>query len=261
MRIPSQSRLIEAEEEDYFNTDDDDTDFIPHLASPIFPRSPIPSPPLHMLKRRRRTGLNISTAFRPALTPPRTPPISSLVDYGDDDDDDLEALVPVDTDFLTSIPSRREQNIQDQPVAPSADLLSSPRLSSRQIPSSIPPRRPFLEDDEDDLLEALVRSKDSNSLLSIATPKTPDLGLVPMRPREKRRRDDDDDELLERLASKAKRPDLRAEKALPVSGGRGTRPGDDLPKKITLKFGLTSLGTSSSLPSPSEASAKDGDTG
>ena len=132
------------------------------------------------------------------------------------------------------------------------------------MPNSIPPRRPSLDDDEDNLLEALVRSKDSRSLLSIATPKTPDLGLGPRRPSEKRQREEDDDELLERLASKAKRPDLRAEKVLALSGGRGSKPGDDPPKKIKLKFGLTSLGAASASPpavTPSETGAKDGDTG
>jgi protein phosphatase-4 regulatory subunit 3 len=266
LRIPGQSRLMEAEEENYFNTDDDDTDIIPPIASPIFPRGQAPSPPLNSLKRKRRTGLNISTAFRPTLTPPRTPPIGSLVDYDDDDDDDdLGRLTSVDTDTLTSAPLRRDAALQNQPSTDSPDLLSSPRLSKRQIHNSIPPQRPSLDDDEDNLLEALVRSKSNSPLPSIATPKTPDLGLGPMRPSEKRQREDDDDELLERLASKAKRPDFRAAKVLAVSsGGRGSKPGDDPPKKIKLKFGLTSLGTASTSPfsaAPSEAGVKDGDTG
>ena len=99
---------------------------------------------------------------------------------------------------------------------------------------------------------------------SIATPKMPDLGLGSMRPTGKRRRDDDDEELLERLASKAKRADLGVEKVLIGTGGRaGSKPGDDPPKKIKLKFGLTSLGARPTSPSlaPTETGAKDGDTG
>lgn len=235
--------MIEAEEEDYFNADDDD-EISP--VTPLFPRGQAPSPPMNSLKRKRRTGLNISTGFRPTITPPRTPPIGSLVDYEDEEDD------------------QSGQVMLGANASASLDPLSSPRLSNRQITPPIPPRRPSPDEEEDDLLESLVRSKGSSPLPTIVTPTTPDISMGGMKPGEKRRREDDDDELLERLASKAKRPDLGT-KVFAASGRAGSKPGDDPPKKIKLKFGLTSLGaTPSSSPSsmtPSEVGVKDGDTG
>ncbi|KAF7970250.1 hypothetical protein HWV62_24502 [Athelia sp. TMB] len=250
LRAPNQSRLVEAEEEDYFNTDeDDDTDYIPAISASILPRGQSPTPTLNALKRKRRAGLNISSNFRPVLTP-RTTPIGSLVDYDDEDDDlaTMEAGVSA---------ARQKQG------PPSPNLLSSPRLANRQVPPSLPPQRPPPDDDdEDNMLESLVRSKgDRSPSPSTISKKSPSPGpeLSSMRPMVKRQRDeeDGDEELLERLASKAKRPDLGAEKVLPVTGMRvGTKVGDDPPKKIKLKFGLTSLGAA-----PSEPGAKDGDTG
>jgi len=246
--------MPEVEEEDYFNADDDD-DLIPSIAAPLISRGQAPSPPLNLLKRKRRTGLSISSGFRPTLTPPRTPPIGSLVDY-EDEDEDLGSLA-----FTGDMTPGHDLSLPKR--SPSPNVLSSPRLTNRQVSHSIPPpQRPSPDDDDDDnLLEALVRPKDRSPSPSIVTPKVPDLGLGPMRPTGKRRREDDDNELLERLASKAKRPDLGAEKVLIGTGGRaGSKPGDDPPKKIKLKFGLTSLGAAPTLPS-SEAGAKDGDTG
>lgn len=243
LRTPSQSRQVEAEEEDYFNTDeDDDGDFIPAISASLSSRGQSPTPTSNALKRKRRTGLNISSNFRPVLTP-RAPPIGSLVDYEDDDDD----LVTMDAGVSSA---RQKQG--------SPNLLSSPRLANRQVPPSLPPQRPPPDDDddEDNMLESLVRSAETPSP---APTKSPSPELPPMRPLAKRQRNDDDgdDELLERLASKAKRPDLGAEKVLPVAGIRaGSKPGDDPPKKIKLKFGLTSLGSV-----PSEPGGKDGDTG
>ena len=42
---PGHSHSIEAEEEDYFNRDDDDDIILP-IAAPLFPRGQVPSPPL-----------------------------------------------------------------------------------------------------------------------------------------------------------------------------------------------------------------------
>lgn len=250
--------MLEVEEEDYFNADDDD-DFIPAIAAPLVSRGQAPSPPLNLLKRKRRTGLNIASGFRPTLTPPRTPSIGSLVDY-EDEDEDLGGLASTIDD--NTAPSGHDLTLPKR--SPSPNVLSSPRLINRQVSSSMPPRRSPPEDDEDNLLEALVRPKGRSPSPSIATPKMPDLGLGSMRPTGKRRRDDDDEELLERLASKAKRADLGVEKVLIGTGGRaGSKPGDDPPKKIKLKFGLTSLGARPTSPSlaPTETGAKDGDTG
>jgi len=258
LRVPSQSRMVEVEEEDYFNRDDDD-DFILPIAAPLIPRAQAPSPPLNLLKRKRRTGLNISPGFRPTLTPPRPPPIGSLVDY-DDEDQDLGGTALAD-----DIADSPGHDLKLPRRSPSQNLLSSPRLLNRQVSPSNPPQRPPPDDDEDNLLEALVRPrgpKDRSPSPSIATPKVPNIGMGPIRLSGKRRRDDDDDELERLLSSKTKRPDLGAEKILSGTSGRaGSKPGDDPPKKIKLKFGLTSLGAAPTSVPPSEAGAKDGDTG
>jgi protein phosphatase-4 regulatory subunit 3 len=223
----------------------------------LLPRGQAPLP-VNSLKRKRRTGLSISTGFRATLTP-RSPPIGSLVDYADEDEDQGSVTSMHD---ITGSP-RHDLSLLMRPQSPS--LLSSPRLLNRQVSPLIPPRHSSPDDDEDNLLEALVRTKEHNPSPAIATPKVPNLGLGPMRLTGKRQReDDDDDELLERLASKTKRPDLGAERVLAVTGGRtGSKPGDDPPKKIKLKFGLTSLGAAPTSPyvPPSKAGAKDGDTG
>lgn len=247
VRTPTQSRQVEAEEEDYFNTDeDDDNDFIPAISASLLPRGQSPTPTLNALKRKRRSGLNISSNFRPVLTPRRPPTIGSLVDYDDDDDD----LATMDGGVSSA---RQKQG--------SPNLLSSPRLASRRVPPSLPPQRaPLDDDDEDNMLESLVRSAEKRRPSpSTASTISPSPELDPMRPLAKRQRSEDegDDELLERLANKAKRPDLGAEKVLPVAGIRaGSKPGDDPPKKIKLKFGLTSLGAA-----PSKPGNKDADTG
>ena len=249
---PGHSRLIEAEEEDYFNRDDD-IDIIPPIAAPLFPRGQAPSPPLNSLKRKRRTGLNATPGFRPTLTPPRTPPIGNLVDYGDDDEIPLADL-DGDMEMMHGFP----------PTFESSNLLSSPRIQNRQVPLPVPPRRPSPGDDEDDLLESLVRPHEGTPQ-PLSTSPTLEFARGPPKPSEKRRRadDDDDDELLERLASKSKRTDLGADKVLSGVSNAGTKQGDDPPKKIKLKFGLSSLGAAPSRISDpsSETGVKDGDTG
>ncbi|KAJ7462163.1 component of IIS longevity pathway SMK-1-domain-containing protein [Mycena latifolia] len=247
-RWPGQGRVLDAEEEDYFNTEEDEDDYIPPISQQQWVRSlgngrgsPMPT-----LKRKRR----ISTmggalgAFQPNLTP-RTPSpsLGQLMDYGEDDDD----LGAIDAELLAGSSSA---------TSPQAGTSSS---SNGPPP---PPKRPADEDDEDNMLEALVRAK------SQSRPSTPTPG--PPRSGDKRRRadEDEDDEMMERLA---KKPDLGTQKG--AGGGMVTRSaklGDDPPpKKLKLKFGLGSvLGSSSpTTPSPSPSAldsktdAKDGDTG
>jgi len=120
----------------------------------------------------------------------RSPHLESLVDYDDDDEP-----VSIDiTDFSAAL------------IVPP----SSPKPSHRQIPSSPtngpPPKRlPSVdEEEEDNMLEALV---------SRSRPQSPAPGMMAnlnsfgsMRPGEKRRRDEDDEdgELLERLSKKTR---------------------------------------------------------
>ncbi|KAJ8472983.1 hypothetical protein ONZ45_g16467 [Pleurotus djamor] len=70
-----------------------------------------------------------------------------------------------------------------------------------------------------------------------------------MRPSEKRRRDDEDDDGLPGRLSKMKTQDQAKDAPSLASTGR-TKPGDDPPKKIKLKFGLGSVAVVQS-PSPS----------
>ncbi|KAJ7118588.1 component of IIS longevity pathway SMK-1-domain-containing protein [Mycena crocata] len=242
-RWPGQGRALDAEEEDYFNTEEDEDDYIPPISQQQWVRSlgSGRSSPMPTLKRKRR----ISTMggalgpFQPNLTQ-RTPSpsLGQLMVYGDDDDD----LGAMDAEILlTGSPSQAGVGV----------------VASSSSPPP-PPKRPADDDDEEDnMLEALVRAKTQ------PRPATPG----PPRSGDKRRRsdgDDDDDEMLERL-TKAKKPDLGTQKG--AGGGgmvtRSAKLGDDPPlKKLKLKFGLGSsvLGSSPTTPDPKNG-AKDGDTG
>jgi protein phosphatase-4 regulatory subunit 3 len=149
------------------------------------------------------------------------------------------------------------------------------------------------EDEEDSLLESLVRTRSSST--SIPRPQSPapgmmssSLSLQPMRSAEKRRRSDDDDEedgLLERLA-KAKKVDAGSQKqkgkqapgqGVQKSGvgavtrsAAGKKSGDDPPpaKRFKMKIGIGAASAAAAAPTPavttpvpSEPSVKDGDTG
>jgi len=203
------------------------------------------------LKRKRRPGVgSIPRGFRPnALS---SPPLA-LVDY--DEDDDLGVVGPA---ARATPPAPSPQKAL---LSHSREMPTSPRMSHRQIPASTPPKRTSAADDQDNMLETLVRSK---TVPPSAPPVVilPEIAIGPMRPGGKRRRDEEEDGLLERL-SKAKKVDPGGQKGGP---GRtsATRVGDDPPKKMKLKFGATSLAVASpspSTPSPSEPGAKDRDTG
>ncbi|KAL4256551.1 Serine/threonine-protein phosphatase 4 regulatory subunit 3-like protein [Pleurotus pulmonarius] len=251
-------RAVDAEEEDYFNNDDESD-----LASgplPItmqqwtrggpMPLSPLPSE--MTLKRKRRPAIAIPprTMKLTNVSPIRSP--LPLVDYGDDDE-------PSPGDDSKTDAQRKPETPQS---STHSELPPSPKLSHRQIPSvNPPPKRPPAEDEdeEDGLLEALVTGKLSST--SSALPPS----LDTMKPGEKRRRnDDDDDGLLERLA-KIKKQQHQGQDTNSVPPAR-SKSGDDPPKKIKVKFGLGSLAVAQppSTPSPSTASeggVKDGDTG
>ncbi|TFK43836.1 component of IIS longevity pathway SMK-1-domain-containing protein [Crucibulum laeve] len=243
------ARSLEAEEEDYFNADDDEEEPIPSI-SQQWSRAAGTSSPMPTLntgmKRKRRTTIGASSkGYRPPL---KAPILGSLVDY-DEDDEEASLLDQKPPQGLSKSTS---------PDAPP----SSPKLAHRQVPTSPagpPPKRMAKEDedDEDAMLELLVRPK------SRAQSPAP-VSFTPLRPSEKRRRsdEDDEDEMLERLV-KSKKPDLGTQKMV-TAGAKGEN-GDDPPKKIKLKFGVTGLSMANSspsaTPSPSEPGAKDGDTG
>jgi protein phosphatase 4 regulatory subunit 3 len=261
-RWPGQGRIIEAEEEDYFNTDDDDdNDILPSISSQYI-RGQAPSPGNPLKRKRRGMIANASRGFR-SLPGVRlrslSPPLGSLVDYGEDDDD-LGEIGPVGENISgLSSPSIPRQ----KPPSPSMmEIPSSPFLSQRQTLPATPPRRPSADDDDDDnVLSKLMRSSAPSPSPSLGTAS---LSMGPLRLSEKRRRDEDEDDgTLERL-SKSKRSDVPQQTA-PSPGSRigSTKPGDDPPKKIKLKFSSMNLGKASmsvSTRAPSEG-AKNVDTG
>ncbi|KAF5332031.1 hypothetical protein D9758_014583 [Tetrapyrgos nigripes] len=246
-RWPIQSRALDAEEEDYFNGEDDD-DYVQPI-SQQWPRTNGPPSPLlgnNNLKRKRRMAVAGALANR-GIRPQNHQPLrslGSLVDY--DDEDDTADAQPKDTSS-TDVPP------------------SSPKLSHRQVSSpNGPPPKPLSEDEEqDNALEALVTSR----------PQSPAPGLMasmeslgPMRPGEKRRRSDrdEDEELLERLSKSSKRPDFGRQKEGASLAVRLKT--DDQPRKMKLNLKLKSpkvqaITSSSPTPEPSEPVAKDGDTG
>jgi len=261
---PAHGRHIETEEEDYFNADDDeDNDFVPTISSQRA-RGQAPASPMKALKRKRQAAAlsNIMKVFRsPNLTPMRTSSLDLLADYNEDEDDLGETGIADDdlhSPLRSLLPSSQSKTLSKSTMSTKLSMPAGPRLTRRPTSPSSPPVRSSPDDDEDNLLESLVRSKHPRSS---PTGTSSNLGMAPVRLNEKRRRDDDDDGL-ERL-SRAKKPDLGFEKDEAKTSGRtgSTKIGDDPPKKIKLKFGAASL-TMASSPVPSEpGAAKDGDTG
>ena len=239
---------MDAEEEDYFNADDDEEDDLTSVAGQRCVRltpGPSTSVPLlnhNTLKRKRHLGVAPSPqGYRPPL---RTPVLGPLVDYGDDEEDDGPPL---------PLTKKYTETFQKQQRSPSPDVPpASPKLSHRQVP--IPPsRRDVLEDDDDNVLERLK-----------SRPQSPAPGMMAssdaLRPSEKRRReDDDDDETMVRL-SKAKKPDLGTQKERFGFGNLQVKKNGE-EKKIKVKLGTMTLGLPLPTPSLSEPGAKDGDTG
>ncbi|EPQ58973.1 DUF625-domain-containing protein [Gloeophyllum trabeum ATCC 11539] len=249
--IWGQGRLLEAEEESYFNTDDDEEEMT-LLTSP-FPRAQSTPPPGGIRRKRLRGGPAMRPVRPPNPTPLRSPSpaLGSLLDY-EDEDEPPNGSMEASTSQLPSSspkPSPISQPFSGDEVPP------SPTLSHRQIPAKVFKPMEEDEDETDRELEALL-SKSASSV-----PSSP-ASLEPLTPK-RRREDDEDDGLMERLASKAvKRPNVGVEEE---KSGRATEPkqSDEAPRKIKLKFGATSLAVASASPSPvpSELSAKDGDTG
>ncbi|KAF8559134.1 DUF625-domain-containing protein [Imleria badia] len=261
-------RSIDAEEEEYFNGDDDEGDAAPPFISSAAFASRAGSP-LNAIKRRRRIPVAPSKLPRPqGLVLPRTPPLPSLLDYGDEEEEIGPPSPPEASSPITPSKALSKEN-PPTPLSPSMDVPPSPRLAHRQIPrpSSIPRRRTHEEDDN--ILESLLRQKgspspSSPSLSESSTKANLKSQLPPIRLSEKRRRETDEDELLERLASKPKRADLGTQKRNEPIGGRAAamKPGDDPPKRMKVMFrplGMTVAQSTS--PVPPDPGAKDGDTG
>lgn len=260
-----QSRGLNKDEERYFSEDgpDEDDEPIQLISSPN-----ITSKNINALKRKRMTGSALRSSPRSQqMTLPRTPPIGSLVDYGEDDDDDLGGLSGVED--LTGLGGRRRGVAAGAPTG--AGPPATPRLTHRRITSQpfqpLPTPDDEEEDEEDTLLESLV-SKSGPSIKLKPTPlKLPSqpFDISPLRAGEKRRRqDDEDDGMLERLATKAKRKITGNGEGV-LAGVKLAEEGGGILKKIKLKFGAVGIAAASvpppTTPVPSETGAKDGDNG
>ncbi|KAF9226763.1 DUF625-domain-containing protein [Gyrodon lividus] len=260
-------RNSDVEEEEYFNRDDDEADTPPPFISSANLGGRAASS-LNAIKRKQRGAMAHSKGLRPqGLVLPRTPPLPSLLDYGDDDDD-IGPPTPPETSPPIPVSKTPSKENPSTPLSSFVDIPPSPRLAHRQIsrPPSLPGRR--LSEEDHSVLEPLLCPRDPPLSPSIgedpAKPSTK-AQLPPIRLSGKRRRDDDEEDgLLERLASKPKRTDLGAQKGGgPISGrAAAMKLGDDPPKRMKLMFRPTSIAiTQSASPVPSEPGAKDGDTG
>ncbi|KAI1787622.1 component of IIS longevity pathway SMK-1-domain-containing protein [Ganoderma leucocontextum] len=240
-----QGKLLDTAEEDYFNGDDEDEDDIPIVSTP----------PHGMLTGKRKrsmrpTGIPVRALPKPAPLNgiPRTPPLGSLVDYGDADGD-ADDIASIEN--IAPIPGRASPipggfisvGLPPSPGAgPGTEPPASPRITHRQV-SSI--KSAINPEDDGDILEEL--SKGSPTLLPRISGMS-DVGAGSKR----RRGDDDDDELLERL-SKAKRqmpnPQLQADADSPGGVGPKSTPpkggGEEGPKKLKLRFGAVGAAVAS----------------
>ncbi|KAF9057866.1 component of IIS longevity pathway SMK-1-domain-containing protein [Panaeolus papilionaceus] len=220
-------RLLDLDEDEYFNTDDDEESTIPSIntrqwLSGNTNASPLPSNNMGMKRRRRQL---VSTKNpRPPL---KSPQLNALVDYADEDDE------------LPSESTIAPQQL-DKPEQQPASLLEELEADLELFPSSPPPKRMAQEDEEENRLESLARNAKS-------VPPSPSANAGPVKSGEKRRRaaeEDDEDDLLQRKSSK--KLDSGAQKeGSPSIPGR-PKNGDDPPaKKMKVKFGAVGLAVAS----------------
>ncbi|KAG7097393.1 hypothetical protein E1B28_004743 [Marasmius oreades] len=257
---PTQSWTLETEEDSYFNADDDDDDgVIPSISQQNWSRGSGPSPPLagmhpgHKRKRRMAVAgapIGNQAVRTPNHTPNNAPFLGSLVDYDDDDED--SPLPPKEVYALSS----GEQS-----------PFLSPKLAHRQTYSPNQRLKPLEENEEDNLLEALVNRGRPESPAPGMMASMSDLGPVRKR---RRGEDEDEDGLLGRL-SKTKKANVGKQKEGGETGdfgggsARATIKRNEEPahKKFKLKLGTPKsvASSASTIPTPSVSDAKDGDTG
>ena len=166
------------------------------------------NPNINLLKRKRReVGGSVGRAHRPPL---RSPVMRPLVDYGEDEDEDV------------GFPSDATIKMESDRPGSAGLTGSGPKLAPSPIPSTAgltlgggPPRRVPKKEDEDDedaILESLVRGQTPAPPGLRPADKSPISRMTsPPRLGEKRRRgngvgddDDDDDELFSRLTRNKK---------------------------------------------------------
>jgi protein phosphatase-4 regulatory subunit 3 len=252
----SHDRALDLAEEDYFNADDDEEELLSTISQQWLRGSGSTSPLSANntgMKRKRCIGMGTQTKCRPPL---RTPRLSALVDYEEDDEE-----YPSSDQAVSSI-----QAIPKSIPDPGPQPSPTPSINIT-TPTPTPSLSPGpLQKYDDHLSEALARPR-----IRLEAPASIKL----MRPSEKRRRtdDDDDDGLLERLAKSSKKPDPNNQKEAFTIRSKN---GDDPPvaKKIKVKFGAVGLAVATSpsiatMPATSvdsaapssEASRKEGEIG
>lgn len=226
-------------------------------------------------------------------------PLSSLLDY--EDDDDIIGPQPANANTnananATASSSRLAQGPSEQKPEPPTGPVTPYRQI--QIPAYDPGEQDPASDAEDDLLEALVASKSTKpeppsspspkpntrstaaaaaAASAAAAAASKSLDNAPQREKRRRTDEDDDDELLERLAAKSKRANsagvdeqdtLVVPTTKPTSASATTtatatsKPTEEGPKKFKVKIGV-SKGKFGGAPQPplSRTGAKDGDGG
>jgi protein phosphatase 4 regulatory subunit 3 len=190
-------RRVDLDEESYFNADDDEDEEEgvapgPHPAPTPAPPTPL-SPSLARFqfnqKRKRqrmpgiplRTGLTGATQRVPApATPihlPRTPPIGSLVDYGDDDEQSSDPEDAILESLVLSKPaSGAGAGAGAGTVPPTAATTATTTISGAGAASGggfwplRAEKRRRAEDDEDEMgLERLVGNKSKRPAKTGAT--------------------------------------------------------------------------------------------
>lgn len=221
-----QGRLLEAEEEDYFNNSDDED--APKPGPSSLPMSPLGSGSVNTMKRKRGKGFTTTTT---AAVPRTQKQLRPLVDYDDDDDE---------TGNIAS-----SSKSDKTPTVPSTDSSPPKRLMNwfAGLPSE-GPRSPSLT-----VAKGQTNPFEEDKTMEI---KSPALTDSPPRLGEKRRRDeeDDEDELLERLV-RSKRPSVGSS----ADKEEKTSPKTAAPGKMKLKLGPAILNLTSS---PSSSEKKDG---
>ena len=254
MRKWGQGRLLEAEEEDYFNNSDDEETPKTNNAWP--PLSPLGS--VNTLKRKRGKGFTSLSAGPPskqarpmALVKPR--PTQSLVDYDEDEDAETSDRTP------------------------SSSKAEGPAIGKLGLTPLSPPRQIDWFADTQGLDDSASPAKSAHS----ASPSSSGSGSSsgssshsrdpisdqltrpesPPRLGDKRRRseDEDEDEMLERLV-KSKKPSHGAPSP-DKEDLKSPSPKPAAPGKMKLKLGATSFSLASSGGNPPDTAKKDVDSG
>ncbi|KAL1721678.1 component of IIS longevity pathway SMK-1-domain-containing protein [Schizophyllum commune] len=145
------SRAMDAEEEEWFNADEDD-DTIPAI-SQAYARGTdaAQAVPSTSLKRKRRTMAQSPNKVK--ITPPRSPSLGQLAEYGDEDEEDGPQPRPADD---------RMQGTEDEPPERSRPESPSPGLMASMDelgPVRLGEKRRREEDEDEDSLERLSKVK------------------------------------------------------------------------------------------------------